>query len=150
MKTYDQYFHFMSCAYSIVKALQEHQNQQSSERKKLYKHRKKCYDSPNKYLGMIIDGMDQKKTLLPHFVHTPKNLQEENFIQFHLVGCMVFNGKMCPMVYFTSPNIHNDAILTITVIHHVLTHWSRNLPQVLYLQLHNTSRENKIKLCLDI
>ena len=39
-------------------------------------HRKKCYDDPNKYLGMIIDGMDQKKTLLPHFVHTPKNLQE--------------------------------------------------------------------------
>jgi hypothetical protein len=80
MKIYYQYFHFMSCAYSIVKALQEHQNQQSSERKKLYKHRTKCYDAPNKYLGMIIDGMDQKKTLLPHFFHTPKNLQEENFI----------------------------------------------------------------------
>jgi hypothetical protein len=27
MKTCDQYFHFMSCAYSIVKALQEHRNQ---------------------------------------------------------------------------------------------------------------------------
>jgi hypothetical protein len=58
MKTYDQYFHFMSCANSIVKSLQEHWNQQSSERKKLYKHRKKCYDASNKYLGMIIDGMD--------------------------------------------------------------------------------------------
>jgi len=58
MKTYDQYFHFMSCVDSIVKALQEHRNQQSSERKKLYKHWKKCYDTPNKYLGMIIDGMD--------------------------------------------------------------------------------------------
>ena len=73
----------------------------------------------------------------------PKNLQEENFIQFHLVGCMVFNGKMCPRVYFTTPNIHNDANLTITIIHHVLTHWSGNIPQVLYLQLDNTSRENK-------
>ena len=78
MKTYDQYFHFMSCADSILKALQEHWNQQSSERQKLYKHWKKCYDAPKKYLGMIIDGMDQKKTLLPHFFHTPKNLQEEN------------------------------------------------------------------------
>ena len=92
---------------------------------------------------MIIDGMDQKKTLLPHFVRTPKKLQEENFIQFHLVGCMVFNGKMCPRVYFTTPNIYNDANLTITIIHHVLTHWSGKLPQVLYLQLDNTSRENK-------
>ena len=56
---------------------------------------------------------------------------------------MVFNGKMCPRVYFTTPNIHNDANLTITIIHHVLTHRSGILPQVLYLQLDNTSRENK-------
>ena len=122
MKTYDRYFHFMSCADFIVKALQEHQNQQSSETQKLYKHRKKCYHTPNKYLGMIIDGMDQKKKLLPHFFRTPKNLQEDNFILFHLVGCMVFNGKMCPRVYFRAPNIHNDANLTITIIHQALTH----------------------------
>jgi len=109
----------------------------------LYKHRKKCYDHPNKYLGLIIDGMDQKKTLLPHFVRTPKKLQEENFIQFHLVGCMVFNEKMFPRVFFTTPNIHNDANLTITIIHDVVTHWSGILPEVLYLQLDNTSRENK-------
>jgi hypothetical protein len=56
---------------------------------------------------------------------------------------MVFNAKMCPRVYFTAPNIHNDTNLTITIIHHVLTHWSGNLPQVIYLQLDNTSHENK-------
>jgi len=58
----------------------------------LYKHGKKCYENSNKYLCLIIDGMDQKKTLLPHFVCTPKNLPEGNFIHYHLVGCMVFNG----------------------------------------------------------
>ena len=82
-------------------------------------------------MGLIIDGMDQNKTLLPHFTHTPKNL-EENFVQFQLVGCMVFNGQMFPMVYFTTPNIHNDKNLTITMIQHVLNHWSGDLPQVLY------------------
>ena len=56
---------------------------------------------------------------------------------------MVFNGKMCPRVYFKDPNIHNDENLTITIIHHVPTHLSRNLPQALYLQLDNTSCENK-------
>ena len=70
----------MSCADSIVKALQEHWNQQISERKKLYKHRKKCYDAPNKYIGMIIDGMDQKKHFCHILFYTPKNLQEDNFI----------------------------------------------------------------------
>ena len=96
----------------------------------------------NKYLGLIIDGMDEKKRLLPHFVHTPKNIQEENFIQYDLVTCMVFNGKMLPRVYFTIQNIHNDANMTIAIIHDVLSHWFGNLPEVLYLQL-NTSCENK-------
>jgi hypothetical protein len=50
---------------------------------------------------------------------------------------------MCPRVYFTAPNIHNDANFTIIIIHHVFTRWYDNLPQVLYLQLDNTSRENK-------
>ena len=94
-------------------------------------------------MGLIIDGMDQRKTLLPHFLHVPNNLKEENFIQFHLVGCRVFNGKMFPRVYFTTPNIHNDANLTITIIHHVLSHWLGDLPEVLYLQLDNASQKNK-------
>jgi len=94
-------------------------------------------------MGMIIDGVDQKKTLLPHFVRTPKNLKEYNFIQFQLVGCMVFNRTICPRVYFTYPNIHNDANLTFTIIYHVINHLYGNLPQVLYLQLDNTSHENK-------
>jgi hypothetical protein len=85
-------------------------------------------------------------TRIKHFYHIffvyPK-IYKKRIAQFHLVGCMVFNGKMCPRVYFTDPNIHNDANLTITVTHHVLTHWCGNIPQVLYLQLENTSRETK-------
>ena len=48
---------------SIINSLQEHHNQQSNERQKLYKHCKKCYDSPHKYMSFIIDGTDKKKTL---------------------------------------------------------------------------------------
>ena len=94
-------------------------------------------------MGLIIDGMDQKKTIFPHLTHTPNNLRVENFVQFPLVVCMVFNGQMFPRVYFMAPNIHNDKNLTITMIQHVLNHWSGDLPQVLYLQLDNTSQENK-------
>ena len=82
-----------------------------------------------------------------HFYHIlfahQKIYRRTNFIQYHLVGCMVFNGKMLPKVYFTDPNLCNDANLTITIIHDVLSHWSGNLPNVLYLQLDNTCRENK-------
>lgn len=121
-----------------------------SERKKLYKHQKKCYDNPNKYLDLIIDGMDHKKTLLPHFVRTTKNLQEENVIQSHLVGCMVFNGKISPRVYSTAPNIHNDGNLTITIIHDVLSHWCGNLPEIFYLQLDTLVVKTQIRFFSDI
>jgi hypothetical protein len=133
----------MSCRNSIIKALQEHQNQQSSERRKLYEHQKKCYDAPNKYLGLIIDGMDQNKTLLPHFFRTPKKFIGREFYSVSLGWLYGFQWEDVPRVYFTAPNIHNDANPTITIIHHVLSHWSEIIPEVLYLQLDNTSRENK-------
>ena len=50
---------------------------------------------------------------------------------------------MLPKVYFTDLNIHNDENLAKTIIHDVLSLWSGNLPEVLYLQLDNTCRENK-------
>jgi len=52
-------------------------------------------------------------------------------------------GKMLPRIYFTTPNIHNDANMTITIIHDVLSHWFGILPEVLHLQLDNTYREKK-------
>jgi len=56
---------------------------------------------------------------------------------------MGLNEKMLPRIYFTSPNIHNDANLAITIILDVLSHWSGNLPKVLYLKLDITCLENK-------
>eukprot|EP01018_Ginkgo_biloba_P036201 Gb_02275 [translate_table: standard] len=95
----------------VTSALQEHREQQACERQKLYKHRKKCYDSPHKYMGLIIDGMDQKKTVLPHFARIPKNMKEENFIQMHLVGCLVFNGHIIPKLDNTSRENKNQVVL---------------------------------------
>lgn len=38
-----------------------------TERNKYYKHNIKARVNPNKYLSLIIDGMDQAKHNLPHF-----------------------------------------------------------------------------------
>jgi len=80
MKTYYQYFHFMSCADSLVKALQNIRINNQVKRK-VVQTSEKCYDAPNKYIGRIIDGMDQKKknTSVTFCLYT-KNLQEESFI----------------------------------------------------------------------
>lgn len=44
----------------------------SGERKKYYKHQKKAESNPDKYLSIIIDGMDQSKTHLPHWIQCSK------------------------------------------------------------------------------
>jgi hypothetical protein len=91
---------------------------------KLKKHRQKCYWESCKYVGLYIDGMDQKKTELPHFTKVPKNMD------------------------INYPNFHNDSNLTIHVIQDILNGWEGDLPLVLYLQLDNTSKENKNKFLI--
>jgi hypothetical protein len=78
--------------YSIL--LMKHREAQGIEREKLAKHRSKCYKHPEKYLGLCIDGMDQKKTELPHFLRCPKTLDEKYFIPIHVVGCLIFNEHL--------------------------------------------------------
>ena len=40
--------------------------------KKYYKHQKKAEQGPDKYLSLIIDGMDQSKTHLTHLIQKSK------------------------------------------------------------------------------
>ena len=123
--------------------LKEHRESQALERTKAMHHRQKAFQSPEKYMCMIIDGMDQKKTCLPHFQRLPKDIGDECLVQMHLVGCLTYCQTIRPQVFLTYPNIHNDPNLTVTVMHRVLQSWSGILPPVLYVQLDNTARENK-------
>ena len=45
----------------------EHQESQTLERSNAMHHRQKALQSPERYMCLIIDGMDQKKTCLTHF-----------------------------------------------------------------------------------
>ena len=74
----------MLFVYSFVNALQTHHNQQSSKHQNLYKHRKKCYDAPTKYMVLIIDGMDQRKNTLATFCTCAKEFKGGKFYSFSL------------------------------------------------------------------
>ena len=131
--------------------LAKHREQQSLEREKLAKHRKKCFSHPEKYIGIVIDGMDQKKTRLPHWPRTPKSVDESCLLQMHVVGSLVFHGDLHSRVFLNYPNLHNDGNLTITILQRILNEWEQKpngLPPVLYLQLDNTCRENKNNLLM--
>lgn len=56
----------------------------SGERKKYYKHQKKAEKRPDKYLSLIIDGMDQSKTHLPHWIQKSKVRLIINWTKFRL------------------------------------------------------------------
>ena len=80
---------------------------------------------------------------LPHFSRIPKDITDDCLVQMQLVGCLSYHRVVKPWFSFTYPNVHNDPNLTITIIHRVLQSWTSPLPEVLYVQVDNTARENK-------
>ncbi|KAL3695126.1 hypothetical protein R1sor_008777 [Riccia sorocarpa] len=126
-----------------VEALKLHRKQQAEERAAAGRRRWKALDSPKDCAYIQIDGMDQKKTALPHFSKQPKSVDGAALVGVYLVGAMIFHGKLRPRAFLTYNNLKSDSNLTITVLQKILLEWEGILPHTLYLQLDNTVRENK-------
>ncbi|KAL3684460.1 hypothetical protein R1sor_002482 [Riccia sorocarpa] len=126
-----------------VEALKLHKKQQAEERAAAGWHRWKALDSPKDCAYIQIDGMDQKKTALPHFSKQPKSVDGAALVGVHLVGAMIFHGVLRTRAFLTYNNLKSDSNLTIIVLQKILLEWEGILPPTLYLQLDNTVRENK-------
>ena len=63
---------------SMIKATRgddaQKENSQAKERMKAMLRRDKALISPRQCMCLMIDGMDQKKTCLPHFTQLPKDI----------------------------------------------------------------------------
>ena len=98
---------------------------------------------------MIIDGMDQSKTNLPHTKLISKSTSSLWRLRTHITGVILHtrasNGGKLTYCYVDLLQYPHDSNLTLTVIINVLVDFSRGhrLPQVLYIQMDNTCRENK-------
>ena len=114
------------------------------ERQKYYKHAQKAkMTKQQKYMSMIIDGMDQSKTALPHFVRECKQTSQMVKVKTHLTGVIV-HGLQDSWGFFDCDQFPHASNLTINVLINVLSMYD-SLPPVLYLQLDNCYRENKNK-----
>ena len=113
--------------------LREHRDSQAFERCKAMHHRQKSLQSPERYMCMIIDGMDQKKTCLLHFLRLPKHIRDECPVQMHLVGCLSYSQTIRSHVFLTYPNIHNEPNHTVIFLQRELQAWQGILPPVLYV-----------------
>ncbi|KAL3680181.1 hypothetical protein R1sor_023137 [Riccia sorocarpa] len=78
----------------VVEALKLHRKQQAEERAAAGRRRWKALDSPKDCAYIQIDGMDQKKTALPHFSKQPKSVDGAALVDVHLVGAMIFHDVL--------------------------------------------------------
>ena len=104
---------------------------------------------------IIIDGMDQNKTNLPSLRKAAKSTSGLFRLRTHLTGVLdhthVDYGKNV-YVFMDILQWPHDSNMTASIINRVLfLHMEKNdgiLPPVLYVQMDNTSRENKNKFVI--
>ncbi|CAH3027411.1 unnamed protein product, partial [Porites evermanni] len=125
---------------------QLHMEQQAGERKKYYKHQKKAEQRPDKYLSLIIDGMDQSKTHLPHWIQKSKLEGEcDGFLKTHVTGVLSHGHKKawCFIDFMRWPQDANPTINCLISVFRHLRRTKIRLPPTLYLQLDNCYRDCK-------
>lgn len=78
------------------------------------KHRHKAEKYPTKYLSIIIDGMDQSKTNIPHIISNPKVLAGSHTLETHVTGVRA-HGQFTIMA-IDCQQFKHDSNLTLDVI----------------------------------
>jgi hypothetical protein len=102
---------------------------------------------------MIIDGMDQNKTNLPPLRKAAKSTSSLFRLRTHLTGVLDHTRTDYGKQVFVFLQWPHDSNLTASLVSRSLSiHVERNngvLPPVLYIQMDNTSRENKKNMSSD-
>ncbi|XP_065925368.1 uncharacterized protein [Magallana gigas] len=126
-----------------------HLKEQQMEREAYYVRRGQAEMRPKEILSLIIDGMDQNKTDLPHYCKwsNPSGAGQQK-LRTHITGSIVHGrGKY---FFIDHGQIPHDTNLSLSCLMKILSNESHNgiLPPTLYVQLDNTARENKNKYFL--
>ncbi|CAN0116697.1 unnamed protein product, partial [Heterosigma akashiwo] len=116
------------------------------ERAEYAKAKQKACSNPDKYMCIILDGMDQKKTRIPFFRRPPKVIASLPQLKTKLLCAMVHGfGNF---FYWVTDQVSADTNLNIEALRRVFLHYQEtrgSLPPGLYLQL-DSARDNKSKL----
>jgi len=121
----------------LIDFKKKHNTKQQTQRLKYYKHRRKARDDPRRYLSIIIDGMDQKKTNCPVL---GRNVKDESPLTQRVIGVKVHGiGRL---VYICDETVKGGANLIIDILRRTLLYLDEKgkLPCVnpsLYLQIDN-------------
>ncbi|XP_063438737.1 uncharacterized protein LOC134719703 [Mytilus trossulus] len=130
----------------------EHNSRQMLERKYYYTKKNAAKTSPSQYLSLIIDGMDQSKTNLPHFVgRMAKAVNKVDQLTTHVTGVLA-HGQNKFFTFLDLNQYAHDSNLTMhilmLILHQISKLMGNKLPPILYLQADNSWRENKNRYVL--
>ena len=64
----------------------EHYKDFRREREFVNNQKLKSQKPEEELFFFVVDGMDQSKTLLPHYVNTPKNVDKDFLFNFHITA----------------------------------------------------------------
>ena len=124
-----------------------------TERKKYHSHREKSRNDPEKYMTIILDGMDQSKTNLPNTSLISKSLSSLWRLRTHITGALIHtrapHGKLA-YAFVDCLQWPHGSNLTLTVLLKSIHEYQKNNPlaENLYMQVDNTCRENKNRFVL--
>ena len=119
------------------------------ERASYYWRRNQAIFMKEEYMSMIADGADQSAYGLPHFIEIDKFSSNRRKIPVYLMGVLVHGYRPFGFTYLK--NVKHGANIVIECIHHVLMDYKEHrgyIPPVIFLQLDNTSKQNKNKFML--
>ena len=116
---------------------------------KCHREKARSLREKGKCLSIIMDGMDQAKTRLPHLHREPKGLDELEQLKMHVTG-VIIHGLMHGICTWVD-NFPKDPNMVATVFMDSLAELRRiygpewQMPRKCYIQLDNCSGENKNK-----
>ena len=115
-----------------------HREMYMGEREAYYDRAQEAQFNPNKFMSLMIDGMDKMKTKLPRF---SQNLQQEWQMTQHITG--ILDHGRGSFFYRSYPNVRNDGNEGLhCLLLHLATRFEESnieeekkfLPQTIYIQ----------------
>lgn len=108
-----------------------HLRQVREQRDHVYAQQARAEQDPSKLFCFAYDGMDQKKTQLPHLKgRLPKNLEPLLHLGVHAVGAFCFGGPVPVMGFLNYPDVRKDGSLSVCILDHALDIQFKKLQQM--------------------
>jgi hypothetical protein len=116
------------------------------ERETYYANRKKSRDRPDKYVSITIDAADQADFHLPHWAEHDKDEASAFKVKTHVVGALMHGHA--PKAFISGNQCKQGHNVTIQAFWECLVTLHKGkygIPPTIFLQLDNTTKQNKGK-----